>query len=541
MKSPWLVSLAAVLATAPACSTDPSLDDAAPDSSPPRGDSPPGDEGGDEHHGGDSGDDSDGAGGGGDGAGGGGDGAGQPRAVEVSLVPQTDDVGAERVNFALPLARDQLRDPGRIRVVAGDDEIPAYVEAIAWYPDDSIQSAQIQVDVDLDVHRQLTLDVGAEASAGSLDAVPVSDTLIAADGTQGPRVLAVLPPSWLAESGVIGPPPASEPAAGQTLGPWAGVCDYDRYDTSRFLADSGSRGAWLYDRPTALFRLHATSGAALPLRDALREAHIYREAITGSGRSTRIGVPTAQNDLKYHYAQGMAIAYLLTGDDRFRRRAEDVADRASDLWVPDYVPGGRFWTERHAGFALLTYVWAARVSYERRDDFTALADEAVQAHLHQQSTRPPGYGDPDARCFSYDSGRGYEGCSPWLSAILADGIAEYAAWRGGERAASARESIVRLGRLFARDGIDPSGKPYYWIAGDGSRGEVDPNDEHWGEMAYVIAMAWHYDGRRDDGMRSAAEGLISGLSSRGVSPHTRSFNWQCRGAPLTPLYLADDA
>jgi len=67
--------------------------------------------------------------------------------------------------------------------------------------------------------------------------------------------------------------------------------------------------------------------------------------------------------------------------------------------------------------------------------------------------------------------------------------------------------------------------------------EVDDFDEHWGETAYVIAMAWHLDGRRNASLRAAADELITGLATNGTAPHTRSFNWQCRSAVATPWFL----
>ncbi len=460
--------------------------------------------------------------------------------IPVSLVPQGEAGDTQRVHFGVPMPEGELDDPAEVRVFDERGELPAHVRPIAWHADASLRSVEIQVEVDIAETNGLEIELGVPATAGALDPVPVEDTLVSADGAEGPRVLAVLPPEWLMESELVGPVPSAPPAGGASLGAWAGVCDADRYDTGHFSSTRGNRGAWLYDRPTALFRLHAITGDASPLRSAYREAHIYRREISGQGQSTRIGVPTAQDDLKYHYTQGMAVAYLLTGDERFRERVEDVATRAASLWNPHYTPGGSFWTERHAAFGLLAYVWAARVSHERRDEFLVLADEAVDAYLDTQMTYPSGYSSEDARCFAHGGSGGQE-CSPWLSAILADGLEEYAAERGGARAERARESIVRLGRFFARFGEDPSGKPYYRLSGDGSSGDIDPDDQHWGEMPYVIAMAYHHDGRRDETLKEAAEAFIAGLDARGNAPHIRSFNWQCRSAPLTPLYLGEAA
>jgi hypothetical protein len=123
-----------------------------------------------------------------------------------------------------------------------------------------------------------------------------------------------------------------------------------------------------------------------------------------------------------------------------------------------------------------------------------------------------------------------------MSAILADGLDAYATERGGRKAADARAGIVKLGRILARDGRDASGKPYYWL-GVGTVTDVDAYDEHWGEAAYVIAMAWHHQGKTETPLRTAADALVAGTKAHGSVPDTRSFNWQCRSAVATPFYL----
>jgi hypothetical protein len=66
---------------------------------------------------------------------------------------------------------------------------------------------------------------------------------------------------------------------------------------------------------------------------------------------------------------------------------------------------------------------------------------------------------------------------------------------------------------------------------------VDDYDEHWGESAYVVAMAWHHAGRTDTTLRRVADQLVAGLRSRGEAGQLRSFNWQCRSAVATPFFL----
>ena len=48
-----------------------------------------------------------------------------------------------------------------------------------------------------------------------------------------------------------------------------------------------------------------------------------------------------------------------------------------------------------------------------------------------------------------------------------------------------------------RDGLDEGGKPFYWMNVGNTDGAVDDYDEHWGESAYVVAMAYHHDGGGD--------------------------------------------
>ena len=91
--------------------------------------------------------------------------------------------------------------------------------------------------------------------------------------------------------------------------------------------------------------------------------------------------------------------------------------------------------------------------------------------------------------------------------------------------------------MLARDGRDGTGKPFYFMGVGTSSDEVDGFDEHWGESAYVIAMAWHLDGRSDASLRTAADELVAGFGDNGTAPHVRSFNCQCRSAVAAPWFM----
>lgn len=467
-----------------------------------------------------------------------------PREVTVTLMPQTGVTGTQVVNFAIPLSPGALSEASKVEVLVGDSPAAAHRRGLANYGDGSLRSVHLQVEVDVDTTSEIVVAIGTEATGGTRELVDIVQTLLEPSGESGPMVWTLLPPEWLSKAQFAGPSIPHSDFTGSDLDAWTSVCDYDKWNTEAFLAVNETRGPWLYDRVTTMFRGYQVYGGQSPLSSAFREAHLYRNGMTGTGSETRIGVPSASGDVKYHYAQGLALHYLLTGDDRFREAAEDVAVRMSGLWTsPGYAGGADFWTERHAGFSLLAYVWASAVSDDRSAEFDTLADEAISAYFDVQATYPLGYNDTEARCFAHSAdahgeGYGYVGCSPWMSAILADALDAYANLRSGTLADTARTSLVQLGRAVARDGIDDQGKPYYWMGVDVETNEVDSYDEHWGEPAYAIALAYHHDGRQDAALLAAAKGLVSGLATSGSSPHVRSFNWQCRSAVMTPYYLA---
>ncbi|MGH1343762.1 MAG: hypothetical protein ACRBN8_19555 [Nannocystales bacterium] len=466
-----------------------------------------------------------------------------PMEFVVQLQAQGGVRGEQRVNFAVPLVQGQLFDADQVTLHNGGEALAVGLRGLSAYPDGSLRSVQIQLDIDVGEGLSLDVSIGDPEGVSTVDLVPVADTLVVEDGTEGPRVWALLPADWLSASGVAGPLLPMSEFSEAAMAAWGGVCDYQSHNTESFLPQSDARGPWLYDRGTVMARGYAVTGSLEPLRSAYRESSLYRSTLTGSGADTSIGVPDASEDLKYHYVQNLAIHYLLTGDERFAEGAQNVASRAAALWTsPGYAGGADFWTERHAGFALLAYVWAATVT-DDPEPFLVLADEAVTAYIDVQETYPEGFIEAEARCFAHHAdahgeGYGYFGCSPWMSAILADGLQAYVTERPGPDADLAREAIVKLGRSIAQSGLDTNGKPYYWMGVGTDSDEVDSYNEHWGEPAYVVAMAAHYAEDNAADLFATADALTQGMADNGTAPHIRSFNWQCRSAIATPFFMA---
>jgi hypothetical protein len=454
--------------------------------------------------------------------------------------------GSQRVNFAVPLQPGQLADANNVRVFQGDQELASARRGLAVYADGSLRSVQIQVDLAVSGESDLDVRLGEASSIEALALVAVETTLVNPNGEEGPRVWATLPAAWLSASGFAGPLVPAADVASTPSAAWASLCDYEQWNTQTFLASGyeTDRAVWLFDRGTAMYRGYARTGDRGPLRSAYVETSMYRNRITGTGTATRNGIPPdAADDVKYTYSQNLALHYLLTGDDRYRDSAEDIALGMSQLWPdPGYAGGSDFWTERHAGFGLLAYVWAMIVSDDKASQFRTLADEAVDAYLDMQKTYPVGYADTAARCFAHTAdahgeGGAYFGCSPWMSAILADGLDQYARESDAVRGDAVRASLVELGRIVAQSGIQADGRPYYFMGVGTTESMVDDYNEHFGESAYLIGMAWRYSGASDSTLRSAADALVGRLGTDGEIPHVRSFNWQCRSAVAGPSFL----
>jgi hypothetical protein len=489
----------------------------------------------------DPGDDPDGgAHDGGDG-GGGDDGGTTPARFDVTLVP--DGVsGMQRVNFAVPLAPGALPDASRVRVLAGDTELPAARRMLAAYPDGSASAVQLQVQVDV-ATTTLTVELGADGLGGETMA-PVETTLAGSGDDIHPNVWVLLPADVLAGSQVFGPLAPKATFAGTALDAWSDVCDYAQWDTDAFLVNAdASRDVWLFDRVTAMYRGYAMTGDQGPLASAYREASIYLAGLTiSNGVATGLAVPDADTDLKYYYSQGMALHYLLTGDDRYREAAEAVSAKVVTMWDPNYDGTDEFWTERHAGFALLAHEWALRVTDDQADTIGARSETAVTAYLDAQMAPRFGQTSTTARCFAHTATAhgedfGGAGCSPWMSAIVADALDAYQRRTGGSRAADVRTALGRLAAMFAQEGRDTDGKPFYWMGVGDNPDVVDDYDEHWGESAYVIALGWNVTGKSDAALKQAADELVAGMKAHGEAGQVRSFNWQCRSGVMTPALL----
>ena len=183
--------------------------------------------------------------------------------VTVTLEGRAQDLGNETVSFGLPLPFGFLNDSRDVGVVdeRGKKLSIAVRSLESWRTggrEGSIRSLLIQFKAEFSSQKkqQVTVIFNAGPRVGA-KFVPVSQTLIDAEGLQGPRVMAVLPADWLCASGIVGPQvPASLSGA---------YASYDSFVEKNFpgslkYLDSKVYSEWLFDRTTCYYKMYVRTG-----------------------------------------------------------------------------------------------------------------------------------------------------------------------------------------------------------------------------------------------------------------------------------------
>ena len=98
-------------------------------------------------------------------------------------------------------------------------------------------------------------------------------------------------------------------------------------------------------------------------------------------------------------------------------------------------------------------------------------------------------------------------------------------------AQTVRARLVELGQFVASQGRDATGRPLYWAGVGGATDELDTYDEHWGESAYVVALAWYWGGKTNTKLRQAADELVAGAEHGGGKPVSSGASTGSAGAP----------
>jgi hypothetical protein len=472
--------------------------------------------------------------------------------VMVTLEGRAQDLGNEVVSFGLPLPFGLLNDPGKVRVVdVRGAEIPVAVRSLEPWRiggrTGSIRSLLVQFKADFSTQKTQRVTVSFNASTRRVGSnfVPVSKTLIDAEGLKGPRVLAVLPADWLCASGIAGPQiPAAQSGA---------YASYDSFVEKNFpgslkYLDSNVYHEWLFDRTTCYYKMYIRTGESKYLDAAYQAANFVRQHTKLDGPDA--GIFTLKGpDLKYVYPRAMHLHYLLTGDERAQACGKLMAEYCFNHQDPAYRPelikavplgvdperGRNFWTLRHQGYGLLGILHGWELTGDRK--YWLKARECVDAYYKHQQQPPDGH-PPDGSLRQnwelYDPNEAtFPGAtSAWMMALLLDPLFHYWTLTSDHRIA---EIVVKWCDFLDRQGIVPDGSKAYYVincfaANDpkASPGEIGPDMEmHNTEMAYMFALGLFFtnDARRREIYQKRFEHFLDLAVKLDMNRPARAFNW----------------
>lgn len=356
-----------------------------------------------------------------------------------------------------------------------------------------------------------------------------------------PKILATLPPQWLCDSLLVW---QQLPAAENKVAPWFDE-HFDRHfpGSLKWIA-VGRNGSpsYLFDRAATYTKAYVRTGKAEHLLAALQVADYYTQHISFSGLFVYAG-----DDLKYVLTEGPALAYMLTGDERYPAVIAQMTkawERHTDI---EYTDPTMFWTERHTGFGLMAYLH----SYEVTGNMAHLdkAKQFFEAALAMQAK--PGDGKETVGAWlhtgrSHGDGNGWT-TSPWMSAFLTDAIWKYWMNSGDPRAPA---SLLMYAKYAQRYCITPDGTSTWYMANAPGRGTsvgrgrrntgVPQGEVHNMEVAYLMAMGHYLSGGADKDYLPKIQMLYPPmLVADSANKPGRKFNWRFREASMMLWFLAN--
>jgi hypothetical protein len=460
--------------------------------------------------------------------------------VKVTLLPPANAPGECIVSFGLPFGPGWLRDDTLVRVAdERGEELPIFTRPLAhWHVEPgggSLRSVLVQFALRFSARSPRTVTVAWDRprTCRRASGVSVSDTQVAltqeALGEPGrslaftyrsPRVLALLPAEWLCASLLAW---QQVPVAQNTVAPW-----FDEHLEASFPGSlpniaATDYSAHLFDRPATYLKLYVRSGEARHLLAGLEAVDLYLQHLGEDGFFDL----KPEKDVKYVFTEGFALAYLLTGDERYLAGTS----RALKAWETHRrieYQGHGFWTERHHGFGMLAYLHAYEISGDR-----ALMDKAkryfeaawaLQLHpLHGGEI----YGAWLHTSESADEPGGGWITSPWLSAFLTDAIWKYWMLSGDPRCPA---SLAMYAAFTLRHSLADDGRSVFYLVSPPGLGKSRPGGgaSHNMEGCYLLALGDHLTGGRDPRYREAIAKLWPPMMGQDANSPQRMFTWRFR-------------
>jgi hypothetical protein len=498
--------------------------------------------------------------------------AGLLRNQKIVLHRHAGRAGAVLVSVGIPFAPGVLRDPRLLRILdAHGKEVPAAVQTtLKWYAKDgSVRAVRAQFQVTLSDQPPPLYFAIDRPRQRDLPGRPYADGLVADEhGLMVPAAVATLTAPWLCASLIAGPQqPASpdEPYANYVSGQfrWAGKLPVD---------DST---AWLFDRPSTLYKAYVRTGRADYLQAAIASYRFYmkylrRDGLPSSplcaGGWTRNDKPC---DVKYVYVEPILLALALSGDDS--QHDARLVDNMMSLWqdggwnspAGPYTSPSKYFTERLAGLGLVETVSGYELTGDAR--YLKRINDRVGWLYDHQRNNPDGLGDDGSwrsswnlhENDSWDPATDVRGASPWMSENIIDGL-----WHTWLVTHDKRipPMITGFGRYLERYGWIRSGllvKPHdwrhsctgstgqiawYWSSAHASTAALQKiqesegwySDAHNVELVMPVAAAYYFE--TDPKQSAALKRRLGDLATSynadcaAIDDTLRRFNWNNRGS-----------
>jgi len=465
----------------------------------------------------------------------------------VTLIARVEDARREIVSFGVPAPPELLSDSAQVRL---EDEagraIQASVTPLEWWPSparNSLRSVLVQFVSDFGGRPARRVQVRFNRGAGPLASrmAAVADTLLSDDGLKGPRVLALLPASWMCGSLVAGPQvPAASSGA---YAAYDALADRSFPGSLNFI-DSQVFKEWLFDRTTCWYKMYVRTGSRKYAEAAYQAAHFVRQHTSATGAFTLKGF----EDPKYVYPQAMHLHYLLTGDDRALEAGKAMARLHLRTLDPVYDPSAlrapplgvdperdrRFWSPRQQGLGLLGVVHGWEMTGEV--GYLDKARGCVDVYARHQASPPDG-APPDGSWrqdwWLYDPNEApfKRATSAWMTAILLDALFQY--WVR-TRDARVAPMVTKWCDFLDREGFVPDGSQAWYVidclAGDAGHPTGTPGVDMYAhnlELAYSFAMGVFFssDPRRREVYGKRFADLFRRALTIDLNAIGRSYNW----------------
>jgi hypothetical protein len=179
---------------------------------------------------------------------------------------------------------------------------------------------------------------------------------------------------------------------------------------------------WLFDRPRAILQLFILTNDDKWLDEGIKVSQFYLKNLDSEGQFKL----KKDFDLKYLMPNGLLYYYFLTGDSRIPNILKKLFER-SLIWSPDYENDYKFWTERHQAAALnlaISY-WEISGDKAAKNRIESIISATAKMVFFPKEE----WAIKNCPQHTYISHEGKPGispvCSPWMMALLADGLWRY--------------------------------------------------------------------------------------------------------------------